>query len=170
MLSSLTTISTSENIALRRYNIRGTDIAIYRVEALSSSPFSSLRRSIRKLQKASIALDAEKAEAETKFKQLLKKLPRRELAYSQIVYQRVIRFLKREFWFEDPSPTKEFVKAAKRVQKANSKLVAFEKGFLHEDGIKDREWYKHLGVAPGKWLGKFCASSNQKCMSSLKCF
>ena len=46
-------------------------------------------------------------------------------------------------------------KAIKRVQKVNKKLVAFEKGLISEDGIKDREWYKHLGVAPGKWLGKY---------------
>ncbi len=25
--------------------------------------------------------------------------------------------------------------------------------FLSEQGIKDREWYKHKGTAPGKWLG-----------------
>ena len=139
-----------------------------RVEALSSSPFSSLRKSIRKLQKASIALDVEKADAEKKFKQLLRKLPRRNVGYSQIIYQRIIRFLQREFWFEDASPTKEFVKAAKRVQKANSKLVAFEKGFISEDGIKDREWYRHLGVAPGKWLGKFSSYSNQRYAGSLE--
>lgn len=45
-------------------------------------------------------------------------------------------------------------KAIKRVRSVNEKLVAFEKGFISEEGIKDREWYKHLGVAPGKWLGK----------------
>ena len=49
---------------------------------------------------------------------------------------------------------KEFIKAAKRVQAANGKLVAFERGFIHEDGIKDREWYRNLDVAPGKWLGE----------------
>ena len=45
------------------------------------------------------------------------------------------------------------IEAAQRVQRANAKLVAFERGFISEDGIKEREWYKHLGVAPGKWLG-----------------
>ena len=52
-----------------------------------------------------------------------------------------------------PRFVKKFIKAAKRVQKTNKKLVAFERGFIHEDGIKDREWYRHLGVVPGKWLG-----------------
>ena len=39
------------------------------------------------------------------------------------------------------------------MHKVNKKLIAFERGFISEDGIKDREWYRHLGVAPGKWLG-----------------
>lgn len=48
----------------------------------------------------------------------------------------------------------KLIKALKIVRKINQKLASFERGFIHEDGIKDREWYKHLGVAPGKWLGK----------------
>ncbi|KAI0321954.1 Zn-dependent exopeptidase [Amylostereum chailletii] len=45
------------------------------------------------------------------------------------------------------------VRLIKAIQKINHKLAAFEAGFVHEDGIKEREWYRHLGVAPGKWLG-----------------
>lgn len=52
-----------------------------------------------------------------------------------------------------PFPISKLIKAAKRVSRANNKLKAFERGFISEGGIKDREWYKHLGVAPGKWLG-----------------
>lgn len=48
----------------------------------------------------------------------------------------------------------KLIKALKVVRKINQKLASFERGFIHEDGIKDREWYRHLGVAPGKWLGK----------------
>lgn len=44
--------------------------------------------------------------------------------------------------------------AIKRVQAVNKKLSTFEQGFISEGGIKDREWYRHLGVAPGKWLGE----------------
>ncbi|KAI0276320.1 Zn-dependent exopeptidase [Russula aff. rugulosa BPL654] len=50
-------------------------------------------------------------------------------------------------------PPPKLIKALKVVRKINQKLVSFERGFIHEDGIKDREWYRHLGVAPGKWLG-----------------
>ena len=48
----------------------------------------------------------------------------------------------------------KLIKAAKAVRKINKKLTSFERGFIHEGGIKDREWYRHLGVAPGKWLGR----------------
>ncbi|KDQ16710.1 hypothetical protein BOTBODRAFT_106746 [Botryobasidium botryosum FD-172 SS1] len=50
-------------------------------------------------------------------------------------------------------PSKRFLEALRRVQDVNKKLSTFEQGFISEEGIKDREWYKHLGVAPGKWLG-----------------
>lgn len=56
-----------------------------------------------------------------------------------------------------PFPFDRFIKAAKRISRANKKLIAFERGFISEEGINEREWYKHLGVAPGKWLGeKIC--------------
>jgi N-acetylated-alpha-linked acidic dipeptidase len=51
-------------------------------------------------------------------------------------------------------PSRKFLKAVKRVRAVNQKLIAFERGFISEDGIKDREWYRHLAVAPGKWLGE----------------
>ncbi|KAF7352524.1 Zn-dependent exopeptidase [Mycena venus] len=50
-------------------------------------------------------------------------------------------------------PIFRFIKAARRVTKANKKLAAFERGFVSEEGIKGREWYKHQVVAPGRWLG-----------------
>jgi len=50
-------------------------------------------------------------------------------------------------------PPPKLIEAAKVVRRINQKLTSFERGFIHQDGIKDREWYKHLGVAPGKWLG-----------------
>ncbi|CAE6521283.1 unnamed protein product [Rhizoctonia solani] len=48
---------------------------------------------------------------------------------------------------------RRLIRAVREVQAVNKKLSKFEQGFLSEDGIKDREWYRHLGVAPGKWLG-----------------
>ncbi|KAJ3508656.1 hypothetical protein NLJ89_g5632 [Agrocybe chaxingu] len=50
-------------------------------------------------------------------------------------------------------PVKRLIRVLKRIRAVNKKSSAFERAFISEDGIKDREWYKHLGVAPGKWLG-----------------
>jgi len=51
-------------------------------------------------------------------------------------------------------PAHDLIKAAKRVRRVNQKLAAFERGFISKEGIRNREWYKHLGVAPGLWLGE----------------
>ncbi|KAI0353024.1 Zn-dependent exopeptidase [Trametes cingulata] len=137
------------------------------VEEIASSiktsvDFSNLRRSIRRLQRASRALDAEKEEAERKFKELLDKIPFPSSSspssphYILGVFPLpdwLKRLLDAIFGHAPKGPIGKFVKAARRVQAANAKLVAFERGFIDEKGIEGREWYRHLGVAPGKWLG-----------------
>jgi len=50
-------------------------------------------------------------------------------------------------------PSRKIIEAVRRVRSVNRKLVAFERGFISEKGIPEREWYRHLGVGPGKWLG-----------------
>ncbi|OXM82196.1 membrane protein [Cryptococcus neoformans Bt63] len=56
-----------------------------------------------------------------------------------------------------PLPTPRRIREIKNVLKEiriiNKKLQNFESGFLSQDGLKDREWYKHKGTAPGLWLG-----------------
>jgi N-acetylated-alpha-linked acidic dipeptidase len=44
-------------------------------------------------------------------------------------------------------------RAFKLARSINRRLKTFERGFIDEKGLEGREWYKHLGVAPGKWLG-----------------
>jgi hypothetical protein len=39
------------------------------------------------------------------------------------------------------------------MHRHNMKLVNVEKGFLNEDGLEGRPWFKHVGVAPGLWTG-----------------
>ncbi|GAA6011120.1 hypothetical protein JCM10207_005504 [Rhodosporidiobolus poonsookiae] len=42
----------------------------------------------------------------------------------------------------------------RELREINKRLVEFERGFLGDgQGLRGREWYKHLGVAPGRWLG-----------------
>ncbi|KAG2152653.1 Zn-dependent exopeptidase [Suillus bovinus] len=141
-----------------------------------------LRRAIALLQDASFKLDEEKVAAEEAFYKALKKVsrvrnPRVVRRIIQWIKEHLgigaqevqdLRFGALE-WISSVTETSiseayicrsrgkgplcEFIRAAKRVRAANQKLMAFERGFLSEDGIKDREWYRHLGVAPGKHLG-----------------
>ncbi|KAF8546620.1 Zn-dependent exopeptidase [Imleria badia] len=96
---------------------------------------TSLRKSIQALRAACERLDTEKAEAEVKLRTLLRKTKKR---------QRRIRKL---------FPRRQLLNAIKRVRAVNDKLIAFERGFISKEGLKSCGWYKHLGVAPGKWLG-----------------
>ncbi|KAI0700724.1 Zn-dependent exopeptidase [Cytidiella melzeri] len=100
--------------------------------------FSSLREAIRSLQAASAVVDQEKATAGRDLQRIIDEInvPTNGCPLSA-----------------PRGPWKNHREAVMRVIKANAKLVAFERGFISKDGIKDREWYKHLGVAPGKWLG-----------------
>lgn len=50
-------------------------------------------------------------------------------------------------------PSDELREAMRDVRHANLKLKAFESGFIDERGLPERTWYRHIGVAPGRWLG-----------------
>lgn len=39
------------------------------------------------------------------------------------------------------------------IRALNRRMISFEQGFIDEGGLRGREWYRHLGVAPGRWLG-----------------
>ncbi|KAI9268410.1 hypothetical protein EDC94DRAFT_401270 [Helicostylum pulchrum] len=41
----------------------------------------------------------------------------------------------------------------KRLNKLNNRLTHFERGFIDPEGIKGREWFKHVVYAPGLWAG-----------------
>ena len=53
----------------------------------------------------------------------------------------------------DDKAVKKLSKTMGAVRDINKKLQYFEGGFISDEGIKGREWYKHKGVAPGLWLG-----------------
>lgn len=49
---------------------------------------------------------------------------------------------------------REAFERARQLQRINRAMKEFERGFLgDEKGLRGREWYRHLGVAPGRWLG-----------------
>ncbi|PPQ77354.1 hypothetical protein CVT25_010936 [Psilocybe cyanescens] len=166
-----------------------------------------LKKSIRNLQKSSIALDKERAKAQKELQKLVKKWKKRHSRRRQVmlIIQKALCKIKKVFkrecscphkradldkmahdthtQFEEDDeillgmmlhegydgdlhlahlrsfhphhklPLKRLRKLVRRIQTVNTKARTFERGFISEDGIKDREWYKHLAVAPGKWLG-----------------
>lgn len=146
---------------------------------------TSLRESIGHLQEASAVLDEEKANAEERLRRSLQEIPYQRFRALQhlvhrigtvlgfeasrdneVAYAEISRMSPESLWdylvdvgasppHRLPPPIHKLVKAAKRVQSANKKLATFERGFISEGGIKDREWFKHLGIAPGKWLGLY---------------
>ncbi|KII94969.1 hypothetical protein PLICRDRAFT_169670 [Plicaturopsis crispa FD-325 SS-3] len=119
---------------------------------LTLSPdFTLLRGAIGRLQNASFALDAEKHAAEIALKSF-------SFEHGRCQHQRfktIRKWIKRVFGVRSPprDVSEEYLQATQRVNRVNKKLVAFERGFISEEGLDDREWYKHLGVAPGRWLG-----------------
>lgn len=167
--------------------------------------FSSLRRSIKHLQTASVALEKEKHAMEAEFKNMLRELDnaahktvtrlsfwdKTKVAYGfspgrkepseheghaeeslREWFSNVWTFggdseeehddntqalskptLHPSHWATHKISIHNFILAGKRVASVNRKLIAFERGFISNEGIKDRVWYRHLGVAPGKWLG-----------------
>ncbi|GAC94468.1 glutamate carboxypeptidase [Pseudozyma hubeiensis SY62] len=48
---------------------------------------------------------------------------------------------------------KQIRKVLAEIRAVNKQLQTFEQGFISKQGLKGREWYKHLGTAPGRWLG-----------------
>ena len=77
------------------------------------------------------------------------------LEFAADIDEKMLESLQYEKMLADwPFPICDFIRAARRVVSVNRKLIGFERGFISEEGIKDREWYRHLGVAPGKWLGE----------------
>lgn len=129
--------------------------------------FLPLRDSIYSLQAASLDLDVEKAEAEHKSRAALRSL-KRHGQYGRAA--RMTRIVLCELWkligkvchpeeselllkAETELRERRLLQALEPVRAVNGKLIAFERAFISKDGIKGREWFKHLGVAPGKWLG-----------------
>ncbi|OJA18557.1 hypothetical protein AZE42_04016 [Rhizopogon vesiculosus] len=126
---------------------------------------SPLRESVHALQSASLELDSTKTKAEHTLRKILKEWEKKHAMRHKISRKvsKVLCKLKASFFaigVDDKlifnsfrQPSRHLIKAIQQVQAVNKRLIAFERGFISKEGIKDREWYKHLGVAPGRWLG-----------------
>ncbi|KAG2156266.1 hypothetical protein DEU56DRAFT_766277 [Suillus clintonianus] len=160
--------TTHYSIELESYLDKVVSIAAAGSYDLDLSP---LRGSIHALQSASLDLDSAKTKAERELRKILKQLKKKHGICHKI--RRKVRkascklkkiFGKRKCESKDKhedtererphrQPSRHLLEAIERVQAVNKILIAFERSFISKDGIKDREWYKHLGVAPGKWSG-----------------
>ncbi|KAI0375831.1 transferrin receptor ectodomain, apical domain-containing protein [Pilatotrama ljubarskyi] len=118
-----------------------------------SVDFSNLSHKVQALLLASRILDVEKADAERALRDALRELPGHGRKPRGLLgwLKRLLDLLPGLPWHG--RARREFERALQRVQKANAKLIGFERGCISEEGLEGREWYRHLGVAPGKWLG-----------------
>ena len=53
----------------------------------------------------------------------------------------------------DRERQREIRQIISEIRAINAKVTKFEQGFISEEGLAGRPWYKHLGVAPGRFLG-----------------
>jgi hypothetical protein len=133
-------------------------LTIHRAEALNISgstiSFNDLRLSIKALQTASLKLDLEKEEAIAEF-QKMTHIPYHDgLKLILNVFQTIRSFLPFLKPINSSINANSLKKAAERVDRVNKKLMAFERGLLSEEGLPRREWFRHLVVAPGEYLGE----------------
>ncbi|KAJ1300406.1 hypothetical protein OPQ81_005226 [Rhizoctonia solani] len=117
--------------------------------SLADAPdITPLRGAIKKLQEASQSLDLHKFQFNDRL-----------IAYINLTKSSGVR----DAWghiceaFESfdseqsgPPELGELIREARLI---NKKLSSFERGFISEDGLPGRKWYRHLIVAPGKWIG-----------------
>jgi N-acetylated-alpha-linked acidic dipeptidase len=119
-----------------------------------SLDFEELEEAIQHLQSASERMDRQKEKAERKLRKLLRKRKWRRWMMrsccedSEEDEARLLHGFSRGH-----RRGKKWRRAVRRVRAVNQKLVAFERGFMNEDGIKGREWHRNLAFAPGKYLG-----------------
>ncbi|KAF9052312.1 Zn-dependent exopeptidase [Hymenopellis radicata] len=97
-----------------------------------------LRDSIQSLQAASIALDGERTSALHAY-----------LRVTRLAADRKPIYKRRDQCHSD----QEVLRVQQRVRAINAKLVAFERGFISQDGIPGREWFKNIIISPAKWGG-----------------
>lgn len=132
-----------------------------------SVDFAPLEKSIQTLQSSSKRLDKAKQKAAHRLEKAIQDLEKHKhledshsCANRGPSYQATRRWIKRAFGVTSDDGRPKIPKRIRRVMKAaaaviavNKKLSSFERGFISEEGIKDREWYKNIVVAPGKWTG-----------------
>ena len=138
----------------------------------SSLKLDDLKSSISHLVTASTDLDAKAHSALKKLHSMLPKPPKRPSLWSRLKEyfhphkatgiplfsdtDSTARTTHAGTWGRMTMPNdnaKKVGELLKVLRGVNKKRAEFESGFISEEGLKDRAWYRHKGTAPGLWLG-----------------
>lgn len=111
-----------------------------------SADLGPLRQSVKKVFDASIELDKEKEQLVVRLQKALRKAHRKQQLSKG-------KKDKKHGHKRPDSDFEELKKIMLAIRTVNSKVAKFEQGFIDQDGLPERTWYKHLGVAPGRFLG-----------------
>lgn len=116
---------------------------------------SSLSSAIGKVQKATVELDVQTADALKKLKELIQ--PGKRASCRAFAKRSLDAIVGRSHKDRRPHPhppmpspdkIKKIKKVLEQIREINHKRAGFEAGFISEEGLPKREWYRHLGVAP----------------------
>ncbi|KAF8712200.1 Zn-dependent exopeptidase, partial [Rhizoctonia solani] len=122
------------------------------VKLLPSLPneldISQLRKAIKEVQAASKNLDRDKAQVTIRLKEYFNRVGESGGQNARTILQGAFSWLDRK-----EVANSGLAQLMIDVSSINKKLANFERGFISEAGLSGREWYRHLIVAPGKWIG-----------------
>ncbi|ELU39637.1 vacuolar protein sorting-associated protein 70 [Rhizoctonia solani AG-1 IA] len=135
------------------------------VKLLPSLPneldISQLRKAIKEVQAASKNLDRDKAQVTIRLKEYFNRVGESGGQNTRTILQEAFSWLDRK-----EVANSGLAQLMIDVSSINKKLANFERGFISEAGLPGREWYRHLIVAPGKWIVSrhLCPMRRSRCM------
>ncbi|KAG8679783.1 hypothetical protein FRC11_003300, partial [Ceratobasidium sp. 423] len=109
---------------------------------------TQIRVAIKKVQESSKNLDLYKLQVNDRLNEYINRTSHKGTQGARASVQKAFGSLS-----SGPCETPELAELIEDVRKANNRLSNFERGFISEAGLPGREWYRHLIVAPGKWIG-----------------
>ncbi|KAJ1300407.1 hypothetical protein OPQ81_005227 [Rhizoctonia solani] len=107
-----------------------------------------LRDAIKKVQGASKNLDIYKAQLNDRIDNYINQTKGGSSQGARVLLQQALGS-----FGSGKSGTSDLEQLIKDTHSVNKRLSNFERGFISQDGLPGREWYRHLIVAPGKWIG-----------------
>ncbi|PWN53362.1 Zn-dependent exopeptidase [Violaceomyces palustris] len=132
---------------LEKYLVKVEQLAVER-KLDGAVDLDGLKGAIKSVQKAAAHLDSKKERLSAKIEKLLRNGGR---GGDHLGDGFAISTWRDGHYGKDPR--QKIRKLLVKVRQVNKVLREFEQGFIDKKGLVGREWYKHIGVAPGRWLG-----------------